>query len=183
MGRGPAARAPPPGHRWPAKGQRGHAGQVPEAARGCIRRRKPRIRLAGDPTDVPEFVALYIAEGYKRCRNVVSIANSDDRVILLADSWLRCLSTKVLRYSIQYHADQDLDELCAHWGELLEMDGGAIQFQRKSNSGQMKGRSWRSQFGVLTIWAGDTLLRARLQAWIDRLKDEWRLHSATMRGA
>ncbi len=130
-----------------------------------------------------EFVSLYIAEGYKRNRNVVSIANSDDRVIALADSWLRRLTAKTLTYTLQYHVDQDLDEIRLHWGELLDIDGDLIRMQRKSNSGQLKGRTWRSQFGVLTIWAGDTLLRARLQAWIDRLKDEWRLHSAAMRGA
>jgi hypothetical protein len=35
--------------------------------------------LALDPT-FRDFVALYLAEGYKRDRNRVSIANSDDRV-------------------------------------------------------------------------------------------------------
>lgn len=104
-------------------------------------------------------------------------------MIALSDAWLHELTSKTLRYSIQFHADQDLDELRDHWGTLLAIDGGVIAFQRKSNSGQLNGRSWRSQFGVLTIWAGDTLLRARLQAWIDRLKDEWQLHSAGMRGA
>ena len=104
-------------------------------------------------------------------------------MIALADSWLRRLTTKTLKYSLQYHVDQDLDEIRLHWGELLAIDGGLIGLQRKSNSGQLRGRTWRSPFGVLTVWAGDTLLRARLQAWIDRLKDEWRLHSAAMRGA
>ena len=92
-----------------------------------------------------EFVSLYIAEGYKRNRNVVSIANSDDRVIALADSWLRRLTAKTLTYTLQDHVDQDLDEIRLHWGELLAIDGGLIRLQRKSNSGQLKGRTWRSQ--------------------------------------
>jgi AcrR family transcriptional regulator len=39
-----------------------------------------------------EFVTLFIAEGYKRNRNVVSIANSDPAVIAIADRWIRRLS-------------------------------------------------------------------------------------------
>jgi hypothetical protein len=45
--------------------------------------------------------------------------------------------------------------------------------QRKSNSGQLGGRHWRSKHGVLTVYAGDTALRARLQGWIDCLQEQW----------
>ena len=78
-----------------------------------------------------------------------------------------------LAYELQYHADQDLDELRAFWGEVLGIDGVSIRLQRKSNSGQLNGRRWRSQHGVLTVGVNDTLLRARLQAWIDCVRDGW----------
>ncbi len=130
-----------------------------------------------------EFVALYLAEGYKRCRNVVSIANSDERVIALAASWLRVLSQRSLRCSVQYHADQDLEELRRFWGDVLDIDGTTIKLQRKSNSGQMRFRTWRSAHGVISIGVGDTLLRARLQAWMDQIREEWGLDSAAHSGA
>lgn len=130
-----------------------------------------------------DFVALYIAEGYKRNRNQVSIANSDDRVVAVAVSWMRRLTTKRLGYSIQYHADQDLDEIRSHWGGILGVDGASIRLQRKSNSGRMKHRTWRCEHGVLTATASDTLLRARLQAWIDRIRNDWALDSAPPIGA
>jgi hypothetical protein len=120
-----------------------------------------------------DFVVLYIAEGYKRNRNRVSIANSDPRMVVLATAWLRRLSSGPLCYSVQYHADQDLEKLRGFWGSELEIDGSAIRMQRKSNSGQLGGRMWRSEHGVLTVCANDTALRARLQAWIDRVRDEW----------
>ena len=120
-----------------------------------------------------EFICLYIAEGYKRNRNCVSICNSDAAVVRLSVAWIRRLTNKPIGFSIQYHADQDLDELRAFWGETLGIDADAIRLQRKSNSGRLKGRSWRSEHGVLTICVSDTYLRARLQAWIDRLKEEW----------
>jgi AcrR family transcriptional regulator len=120
-----------------------------------------------------DFVVLYIAEGYKRCRNRVSIGNSDDRVVAMAAGWLRRLSTKHLAYAMQYHADQELDALRFYWADVLGIDGSVIRLQRKSNSGQLQGRVWRCDHGVLTVTANDTLLRARLQAWIDCVRADW----------
>jgi hypothetical protein len=48
-----------------------------------------------------------------------------------------------------------------------------IRLQRKSNSNQLTGRIWRSRHGVFMVRMQDTLLRARLQAWMDRLRSEW----------
>jgi hypothetical protein len=48
-----------------------------------------------------------------------------------------------------------------------------ITVLRKSNRGQLKGRIWRSEFGVLTARAHDAQLGARLQAWIDLIKRGW----------
>jgi hypothetical protein len=56
---------------------------------------------------------------------------------------------------------------------MLGIDGGLICLQRKSNSGQLARRRWRSVHGVLSVGVGDTLLRARLQAWMDRTRKQW----------
>src|SRR5581483_11661707 len=117
-----------------------------------------------------DFVALYVAEGDKRCRNRVSIANSDERVVALAVGWLSVLTDRRLTFSIQYHADQDLAELRLFWGATLGIDGSAIRLTRKSSSGMLNGRSWRCQHGVLSVRVHDTEFRARLQAWIDRIR-------------
>jgi hypothetical protein len=101
----------------------------------------------------------------------------------MAVGWLRVLTAKRLTYSIQYHADQRLAQLRHYWGDVLCIDGGVIQFQRKSNSGQLKGRTWRSAHGVMSITVSDTYLRARLQAWIDRVRAGWRLDCAVPIGA
>jgi excisionase family DNA binding protein len=120
-----------------------------------------------------EFVCLYIAEGYKRDRNSVAICNSDAAVLRLAFAWIRRLTSKLISFGIQYHEDQDIEELRAFWGKALGIEQHAIRFQRKSNSGRLNRRNWRSQHGVLTIRVADTYLRARLQAWIDRMRGEW----------
>jgi hypothetical protein len=123
-----------------------------------------------------DFVCMYIGEGYKRNRNVVALGNSDPRVVFLASSWLRRLSRNKIDYSVQYHADQRVSELQKFWSELLGLKPGEIGLQRKSNSGRLSGRTWRSRYGVLTVRTGDTLLRARLQAWTDAVQEQW-IHS------
>ncbi len=128
--------------------------------------------LAGDP-GFRDFVCMYIAEGYKRSRHTASICNSDPVVMKLATQWLRRLTSRPLSYSIHYHPDQDVTELCGFWGELLDIDVSAFRLHRKSNSGRLQARTWRCRHGVLAVSTHDTLLRARLQAWIDCLKREW----------
>jgi hypothetical protein len=128
--------------------------------------------LANEPT-FTDFVCMYIGEGYKRSRNTVSLANSDPRVIRLADHWIRRFSRNPVTYMFQYHADQDPDYLVRFWSFGLGVDPALIRPQRKSNSGQLSGRNWRCKHGVLTVCANDTLFRSRLQAWIDRQQDGW----------
>lgn len=120
-----------------------------------------------------DFVCMYIGEGSKRSRNVVAICNSNSNVMILGDYWMRRFARNPLRYSLQYHADQDPDDLRRFWGAMLKIDPRDIHLQRKSNSNQLTGRSWRSRWGVLAITAGDTYFRSRLQAWMDRIFEEW----------
>lgn len=129
-------------------------------------------RLALDPT-FRDFVCMYLGEGSKRDRNTVAICNSDPAVVTLTAAWLRRLSRWKIDFGLQFHADQDLVELVRFWAELLGVDHDAIKLQRKSNSNQLARRSWRSQYGVLTVRTGDTLLRARLEACMDVLRAEW----------
>lgn len=120
-----------------------------------------------------DFICLYIAEGFKRSRNRVAIANSDPAVVRLGDHWIRRFARNPVTYSFQHHADQDPDQLKLFWSTYLGVDLAQFRFQRKSNSGQLAGRTWRSEHGVLTVTANDTLFRARLQAWMDQVKKAW----------
>lgn len=120
-----------------------------------------------------EFVVLYIAEGYKRDRNMVSICNSDPAVVHFAARWVRDLTSHPVSFSFQFHADQDPAALQNFWASTLGVEAPCIRPQAKSNSGELSKRNWRCQHGVLMVRTSDTYLRARLQAWIDRVKAEW----------
>jgi hypothetical protein len=120
-----------------------------------------------------DFICMYIGEGYRRNRNTVALANSNPRVVVLAAHWIRRFSRNQVGYFVQYHADQDPDELRRFWGAQIRVEPSLVRIQRKSNSGQLAGRNWRSAHGVLTVRACDTYFRARLQAWIDSVEAEW----------
>jgi AcrR family transcriptional regulator len=129
-------------------------------------------QLCLEPTFV-DFICMYIGEGYKRNRNTVSLCNSNPKVVRLADHWIRRFSKNPVKYGLQYHADQDPHYLVLFWSFGLDVNPQLISFQRKSNSGQLSGRSWRSKYGVLTVRVHDTDLRARLQAWMDLTQEAW----------
>jgi hypothetical protein len=115
----------------------------------------------------------YVRLAGERSRNVVAICNSDPAVVRLGAFWIRRLSRNRIAYSFQHHADQDPEQLREFWGGVVEVDPGCVKFQRKSNSGRLGGRVWRSPHGVLQVRSTDTYLRARLQAWMDCLRAEW----------
>jgi len=120
-----------------------------------------------------DFVVLYMAEGTKRNRNAVEFVNSDARMLKLANHWFCRLSENHITYRIQFHADHDIDELKQYWGGILGIDPDIIRTLRKSNSGQLARRQFRSQYGLLSIHVGDPYLRSRLQAWMDYIKMQW----------
>lgn len=90
-------------------------------------------------TTFRDFVCLYVAEGYKRNRNVVSICSSDPARIGLCHVWLRRLAGRPLEYAIAYHADQELGLLRQFWAGVLAIDPSVIKVQRKATAGSSRG--------------------------------------------
>ena len=120
-----------------------------------------------------DFVVLYMAEGSKRARNSVEFMNSDVRMVILANRWIRQFTRKKVTYRVQCHVDHDEDELKQYWADALGITPTIITIMRKSNSGKLSGRQFRSVYGILTVRTGDTYLRARLQAWMDIVAAQW----------
>jgi hypothetical protein len=87
--------------------------------------------------------------------------------------WVARFSRRKLTYSVQFHQDQDLPELARYWADQLGIAPDEIRLQRKANSGALGSRVWRSRYGVIAVRATDTIFRARLQGWMDRLQEEW----------
>src|SRR5215210_1073837 len=157
--------------------------------RGAVRRAAAYLQgriefsqLMAEPT-FRDFVCLYMAEGYKRCRNTVTVCNSDPAIVVLWAGWLRRFARNPVRYAIQYHEDQDLTGLRTFWAQKLSIRPHDVVLVRKSNSGRLSGRVWRSRYGVLSVTVSDTLLRARLEAWMHSLQEQWLDSPATGRSS
>lgn len=122
-----------------------------------------------------DFILLYMTEGFRRTRHVVSIANSNPSIIQLANIWINYLTPRKnhLKYNLQIHEDNDEKKIKQFWAKKLKIKSICIKIIRKSNSGKMIGRNWRSVNGVLTVGVNDTYLRSKIQAWMDFVENDW----------
>jgi hypothetical protein len=129
--------------------------------------------LASQPT-FREFVCLYILEGYKRDRTRVAVANGDPVVMRLANRWIWRLTDRSPSLSIACKPDQSIGELRRFWVETIGEAAGAIQGRRSREVEPLHQWGPAPVHGVLTIAVEDRLLRARMQAWMCRLREGWR---------
>ena len=120
-----------------------------------------------------DFAIIYLCEGFRRTRHTVSVANSNPQMIKFCHDIMINNSCNKMDYRIQYHVDQDIDNLRSFWADVLNVDINKIKVARKSNSGKMKGRNWRSRYGVFTVRTNDVVFRAKLQALMDHICNQW----------
>ena len=99
--------------------------------------------LLASPT-FRDFVVLYMAEGTKTRRNEVEFVNSDVRLVKLAHGWIVQFTDNKLGYRLQCHQDHDELALKQYWAAQLGIAPEVIKTIRKSNSGGLKGRTFRS---------------------------------------
>jgi hypothetical protein len=132
--------------------------------------------LAVQPT-FRDFLSIYILDGYKRDRTRVALANADPAVMRLVNRWIWRLTDKSPSLSVHCHPDQGAGELRRFWSETVGVETDAIR-ARRAAAGELTRRTHQwgplPVHGVLTITVDDTLLRARLQAWMRRMRESWR---------
>ena len=123
---------------------------------------------------IRDFVILYLAEGFRKTRNEVSLGNSNPHIIRFAHECMKRLAAnRHFYYSFQYHADQNPDELKLFWASYLGINPQQITAVRKTNSGHLKGRRFACEYGVFRVQVADTQFRSRLQALMDALEQQW----------
>jgi len=131
--------------------------------------------FVNDSKNLRDFALLYLTEGHRKTKWAPSISNSNWKIIAFSKKIFEKYSDKKIGYRIQYHADQDLNQIKSFWAEKLCILPTEIKLQRKSNSGKLKGRNWASVNGVLAITVNDTYLREKIQAWMDLVEKDWEL--------
>ena len=123
-----------------------------------------------------DFVLIFLTEGYRKTRNYVFVTNSNPEIVKLALFWIRKLKNPERKcyYRIQIHKDNDEDEIKGFWAKELNVKPEEIEVSRKSNSGDMTKRNWRSVHGVMSVGTCDTYFRSKLESWMDLLQLEWK---------
>jgi hypothetical protein len=121
-----------------------------------------------------DFVCLYIARGCMRERTKVSLTDSDPAVIRLANRWMLRLSDRSPLLSVEYEPGQSLTELRRLWGAIVGVEARTIRVHGTVDRDGAELPVRRARHGVLTLTVDDTLLRARLQAWIGKTRVSWR---------
>jgi len=122
---------------------------------------------------VRDFTNIYLGEGYRKSRHVVSVANSNPKIIKLSYFIISMFSKKECFFNLQYHADQNPEDLKTFWSQTLNINIDKIRILRKSNSNNLSGRNWASKFGVFTVGVHDTYFRCKVQAWMDTVQKQW----------
>jgi hypothetical protein len=129
--------------------------------------------LIAQPT-FRDFISIYIADGYKRDRRKVALASADPDVMRLARRWIWRLSDRSPSLSVRYTADQSRDELRRFWSDAVGEEPRSIRASRAAEDELLAcGWSARPVHGVLTAAVQDSVLRARMQAWMCRTREEW----------
>ena len=126
--------------------------------------------------DLRDFIVLYSAEGYRRNRNVVNFVNSNPVMVKMCYNVMKRIANKErpFRFYLQCHIDNDDKKLKSFWAELLSVPSDEIRIIRRSNSGELSGRKWRSTLGVLSVVVHDTYFRSKIQALMDYVEREWK---------
>jgi hypothetical protein len=129
--------------------------------------------LIAQPT-FRDFISVYIADGYKRDRRRVELASADPDVMRLAHRWIWRLTDKSPSLSVRCARDQSREELRRFWSEAVGEEPHSIRTPRAGADRDFScARGVRPVHGVLTVTVDDGVLRARMQAWMRRAREEW----------
>ncbi len=154
--------------------------------------------LVAQPT-FRDFVCIYLLQGYKRDRTRVALTNSDPAVMRLVSRWIRRLTDRVPFLSVHYESDpnqgQSPSEIRRFWSETIGADVRSIRVSATvagDTLGATRVLPYEADYsalgmttrepgeirphlrhGALTVTVEDTLLRARLQAWMHRMRESW----------
>lgn len=130
-------------------------------------------KLRKDDKLFRDFIVIYLTEGTRKTKHSPNISNSNSSILKLSKYIAEQFTTKQIDVTVQYYEDHNTDKLRQYWAEQLNVLPESIRMLPKSNAGKLSGRKWNSPYGVTNIRWHDTYLRCKIQAWMDKLQEEW----------
>ncbi len=117
---------------------------------------------------------LYLGEGAKTKKNVVSVANSDPAVILIMLRFFREICgtlEKKFRLQIHTHEHSDIKEVERYWSRITKIP--TSQFYKtyvKASSASLNKRH-TLKFGTVDLSINDTTTLLKILGWIEKIKE------------
>lgn len=129
--------------------------------------------LLQDPL-VRDFVSIFMTEGNRKSRNVVSVCNSNYSIVKISMVMMRRFSKEPL-FRLAYHQDVDIDRALKYWANKLDIDKGLIKtgLPKVDYPSDNNRRIHCLVNGTMSVYVCDTAFRARLQGWCDYLDKQW----------
>lgn len=119
-----------------------------------------------------DFVVLYLAEGYRKTRFRLAVANTDPDILILAYRFMRELSSKTFCFHLLCHREVDRPAAIMFWANALGIEPTRIQVFGKSARASVR-KIAAAVHGVMSIRVNDACAREKMQAFLDWLKHEW----------
>jgi hypothetical protein len=129
--------------------------------------------LVAQPT-FRDFLCIYILDGYKRDRTRVSLTNTDPAVMRLVNRWIWRLTDKSPSLSLRCPPQRSVSELRRFWSDTVGAQPEAIRARIGKQEDPLQRSGAAPVHGALTVSVEDKLLRARLQAWMCKMREGWR---------
>ena len=120
-----------------------------------------------------DFILIYMCEGYRRSRNVVQVVNSNPNIVRLCNVVLKRLSDKKIEYNLSFYDDHNEAELKSFWSNELKVPVEQIRSYIKNGRKKLAGRNNASVNGTMQIRMSNTMLKSKIDGWMDKLQSVW----------
>lgn len=127
----------------------------------------------GDPL-IRDFIVMYLGEGFRRNRNVVEICNTNPIIMSMSLAAVEKIQPGTRpTFKLKLYPDLKDEIEKKFWGRQVGVTPSRIKVWRDSaKRSEIPHR--RSEHGILYAHWGDTYLRAKIQALMDAVQNEWK---------
>lgn len=148
----------------------------------CERRRKESYKLGLHEAEsilenkkIRDFTMLYMCEGYNKSQNQVGVINTDPQIVKLAHDIIEKFRNQKnkIHFVLHIYDDHDEDLIREFWSKIFGISKEELVISMTKNRKNLAGRNWANAHGIATVSANDTMLRSRIQGWIDYVKKSW----------
>ena len=122
-----------------------------------------------------DFTVMYLGEGYRRNRNVVQICNTNPLIMWMSVTAIEKLEPQASpTFKLKLYPDHKHRTEKRFWAGRVGITPSQIEVWADPKKNTPTTRR-RSEHGILYASWSDTYLRAKIQALMDAVQNDWKL--------